>query len=165
MKTFSYLILGISILGAASAFAAPPAPALPTGACAGILKQSSLQTFTAAETEALAGYYMGTPVVAMFFDFDNSIAYISGTGETAAEWSGDDDDDRSIVKTSTIDDGAVITASVSETYTYGIEVSVAFTDNDGEADNFNLLLIPSNGGTTFFVQGLDNTFSGVCQQI
>ena len=164
MKTFTSLVLGLSTIAAASAFAAPPAPALPTGACAGILKKSSLQTFTAAETEALAGYYMGTPVVAMFFDFDNSIAYISGTGETAAEWSGDDDDDRSIVKTSTIDDGAVITASVSETYTYGIEAGIAFLE-DGETGEIKLLLVPSNGGTTFFVQGLDSTFSGVCQQI
>ena len=35
MKTFSSLILGVSTLAAASAFAAPPAPAVPTGACAG----------------------------------------------------------------------------------------------------------------------------------
>ena len=60
MKAFTSLALGISTLVAASAFAAPPAPALPTGACAGILKESSLQTFTAAETQTLDGEYIGT---------------------------------------------------------------------------------------------------------
>ena len=162
MKTFTSLVLGLSTLAAASAFAAPPAPALPTGACAGILKKSSLQTFTAAETEALAGNLMGTPVITMFFDFDNSLAYMSATSETAAVASGEED--RSSSTASAIIDGGVITASVSETYTYGIEAGIAFLE-DGETDEIKLLLVPSNGGTTFFVQGLDSTFSGVCQQI
>ena len=162
MKTFTSLVLGLSTIAAASAFAAPPAPALPTGACAGILKKSSLQTFTAAETEALAGNLMGTPVITMFFDFDNSLAYMSGTSETAAVASGEED--RSSMTASAIIDGGVITASVSETYTYGIEAGIAFLE-DGETDEIKLLLVPSNGGTTFFVQGLDSTFSGVCQQI
>ena len=162
MKTFTSLVLGLATLAAASAFAAPPAPALPTGACAGILKKGSLQTFTAAETEALAGNFMGTPVITMFFDFDNSLAYLSGTGETAAEASGAED--RSNAAPVALIDGGVITASVSETYTYGIEAGIAFLE-DGETDEIKLLLVPSNGGTTFFVQGLDSTFSGVCQQI
>ena len=162
MKTFTSLVLGLSTLAAASAFAAPPAPALPTGACAGILKKSSLQTFTAAETEALAGNLMGTPVITMFFDFDNSLAYMSAMSETAAVASGAED--RSSITASAIIDGGVITASVSETYTYGIEAGIAFLE-DGETDEIKLLLVPSNGGTTFFVQGLDSTFSGVCQQI
>ena len=163
MKTFTSLVLGISTLAVASAFAAPPAPALPTGACAGILKKSTLQTFTASETQALSGNYMGTPVVSMYLDFDNDFAYLSGIGETAAEASGDED--FTSVEAFTVADGGVITASVSTTYTYAIEVSVDFVDNEGEADQFNVLLIPSNGGTTFFVHGLDNTFSGVCQKI
>jgi hypothetical protein len=163
MKTFTSLALGISTLVAASAFAAPPAPAVPTGACAGILKKSTLQTFTASETQALSGNYMGTPVVSMYLDFDNGFAYLSGIGETAAEASGDED--FTSVEAFTVADGGVITASISTTYTYAIEVIIDFVDNEGEADQFNALLIPSNGGTTFFVHGLDNTFSGVCQQI
>ncbi|MDA8952931.1 hypothetical protein N9H90_04100 [Pseudomonadales bacterium] len=105
---------------------------------------------------------MGTPVVTMFFDFDNSLAYLSGTGETAAEASGAED--RSNAAPVALIDGGVITASVSETYIYGIEVGIAWTE-DGESDDLSMLLVPSNGGTTFFVQGLDSTYSGVCQQI
>ena len=82
--------------------------------------------------------------------------------ETAAVASGDED--RSSSTPSAIIDGGVITASVSETYTYGIEAGIAFLE-DGETDEIKLLLVPSNGGTTFFVQGLDSTYSGVCQQI
>ena len=60
MKAFTSLALGISTLVAASAFAAPPAPALPTGACAGILKESTLQTFTA-QKRRHDGEYLGAP--------------------------------------------------------------------------------------------------------
>jgi hypothetical protein len=162
MKAFTSLALGISTLVAASAFAAPPAPALPTGACAGILKESSLQTFTAAETQTLDGEYIGTPIASFYLDFDNSVAYISGIGETAAQGLGGEGFTSASPFKIT---GAITTAAVSETYIYGVEVNVDYTDNEGVADQINLLLIPSNGGTTFFTHELNNTKSGVCQQI
>ena len=162
MKNFISLILGISTLVAASAFAALPAPELPTGACAGILKESSLQTFTAAETQTLDGEYIGTPIASFYLDFDNSVAYISGIGETAAQGIGGEGFTSASPFKIT---GAITTAAVSETYIYGVEVNVDYTNNEGVADQINLLLIPSNGGTTFFTHELNNTKSGVCQQI
>jgi len=162
MKGFTSLALGISTLVAASAFAAPPAPALPTGACAGILKKSTLQTFTASETQAMSGDYLGAPVISVYLDFDNGLSYLGGIDETAAEASGDED--FTSVEPFKIT-GAITTAAVSETYIYGVEVNVDYTNNEGVADQINLLLIPSNGGTTFFTHELNNTKSGVCQQI
>ena len=163
MKTFTCLALGISTLVAATAFAAPPAPAVPTGACAGILKKSTLQTFTASETQAMIGDYLGIPVISVYLDFDNGLSYLGGIDETAAEASGDED--FTSVEPFILPEPGVLTASVSTTYPYAIEASIDYVDNAGEANQVNVLLIPSNGGTTFFVQGLDNIYSGVCQQI
>jgi hypothetical protein len=163
MKAFTSLALGISTLVAASAFAAPPAPALPTGACAGILKKSTLQTFTASETQAMSGDYLGAPVISVYLDFDNGLSYLGGINETAAEASGDED--FTSVEPFILPAPGVITARVSTTHPYAIEASIDYVDNAGEASQTNNLLIPSNGGTTFFIQGLDNLYAGVCQQI
>ena len=76
MKTFISLVLGISTLVAASAFAALPAPALPTVACAGMLTKNSLVTFPASDSQVQNNEYLGAPSAIMYMDFDNSLAYL-----------------------------------------------------------------------------------------
>jgi hypothetical protein len=162
MKTFTSLVLGISTLVAASAFAAAPAPELPTGACAGMVTKNSHVTFPASDSQVQNGEYLGAPSVIMYMDFDNSLAYMDLQIEIAAELSGDED--RSTVEVFKEIDGGAITVSASETLAYALDVNISYT-LEGKAENLGLLFVPTNGGTTFFVMGKDSPYKGVCQQV
>ena len=111
----------------------------------------------------MSGDYLGAPVISVYLDFDNGLSYLGGINETAAEASGDED--FTSVEPFILPAPGVITARVSTTHPYAIEASIDYVDNAGEASQTNNLLIPSNGGTTFFTHELNNTKSGVCQQI
>jgi hypothetical protein len=162
MKTFSSLILGVSTLAAASAFAAPPAPAVPTGACAGMLTKNSLVTHPYSDSEVQNEEYLGAPHAIMYMDFDNGLAYMDVILETGAALT--NEEDRSTVELVTEMDGGALTVSVSDTYTYALDVNISYTLDD-EAEDLPLLFVPTNGGTTFFVMETGGVYKGVCQQI
>jgi|TARA_B110000495_G_C22886598_1_gene517048 hypothetical protein len=162
MKTFISLVLGISTLVAASAFAALPAPALPTVACAGMLTKNSLVTFPASDSQVQNNEYLGAPSAIMYMDFDNSLAYLDLVLEDAERLSGEED--RSSLEVFKEIDGGAITVSVSETIAYALDVNISYT-LEGKAENFRLLFVPTNEGTTFFVMAKDSPYKGVCQQI
>jgi hypothetical protein len=162
MKTFSSLILGVSTLAAASAFAAPPAPAVPTGACAGMLTKNSLVTHPYSDSEVQNGEYLGAPHAIMYMDFDNGLAYMDGILETGAVLT--NEEDRSTFELFSEMDGGALTVSVSDTYTYALDVNISYTNED-EAQELPLLFVPTNGGTTFFVMETGGVYKGVCQQI
>jgi|TARA_B110000305_G_scaffold29870_1_gene28230 hypothetical protein len=162
MKTFISLVLGISTLVAASAFAALPAPALPTVACAGMLTKNSLVTFPASDSQVQNNEYLGAPSAIMYMDFDNSLAYLDLVLEDAKRLSGEED--RSSLEVFKEIDGGAITVSVSETIAYALDVNISYT-LEGKAENFRLLFVPTNEGTTFFVMAKDSPYKGVCQQI
>ena len=162
MKTFTSLVLGISTLVAASAFAAPPAPALPTGACAGMLTKNSHVTFPVSDSQVQNNEYLGAPSATMYIDWDNSLAYMDIVLETASELSGEED--RSTVEVFKEIDGGAITVSVSETIAYALDFNISYTI-EGRTDNFPMLFVPTNEGTTFFVMATDFPYKGVCQQI
>ena len=161
-KTFTSLVLGISTLVAASAFAAPPAPELPTGACAGMLTKNSLVTFPVSDPPVQNGEYLGAPSVIMYMDFDNGLAYMDGILETGAVLT--NEEDRSTVEMYKEIDGGALTVSISDTYTYALYVNISYTLDDEEQE-LPLLFVPTNGGTTFFVMETGGTYKGVCQQI
>ena len=162
MKAFTSLALGISTLVAASAFAAPPAPALPTGACAGMITKNSLVTHPYSDSEVQNEEYLGLPHATMYMDFDNGLAYMDGILETGAALTAEED--RSTVEMWKEVDGGALTVSVSDTYTYALDVNVSYTLEDEEQE-LPLLFVPTNGGTTFFVMEIGGTYKGVCQQI
>ena len=162
MKTFTSLVLGISTLAVASAFAAPPAPALPTGACAGMLTKNSLVTFPASDSQVQNNEYLGAPSLTMYIDWDNSLAYMDIVLETASELSGEED--RSTVEVFKEIDGGAITVSVSETIAYALDFNISYTIDD-IAEELPLLFVPTNGGTTFFVMETGGVYKGICQQI
>jgi hypothetical protein len=162
MKTFTSLVLGISTLVAASAFAAKPAPALPTGACAGMVTKNTLVTFPASDSQVQNNEYLGAPSAIMYMDFDNSLAYLDLVLEDAERLSGEED--RSSLEVFKEIDGGAITVSVSETIAYALDVNISYT-LEGKAENFRLLFVPTNEGTTFFVMAKDSPYKGVCQQI
>jgi hypothetical protein len=162
MKTFSSLILGVSTLAAASAFAAPPAPAVPTGACAGMITKNSLVTHPYSDSEVQNEEYLGAPHAIMYMDFDNGLAYMDGILETGAVLT--NEEDRSTVEEFTEIDGGALTVSVSDTYTYALDVNISYTIDD-IAEELPLLFVPTNGGTTFFVMETGGVYKGICQQI
>ena len=162
MKTFSSLILGVSTLAAASAFAAPPAPSVPTGACAGMITKNSLVTHPYSDSEVQNEEFLGVPHAIMYMDFDNGLAYMDGILETGAVLSGEED--RSTVELFSEIDGGALTVSVSDTYTYALDANISYTYED-EAQELPFLLVPTNGGTTFFVMETTGVYKGVCQQI
>jgi len=168
MKTFSSLILSISILAAASAFAAPPAPTVPTGACAGLIKKNSNVAHAASNVLSLAGTadeWLGELHASMYLDFDNSLAYVSVALEKAAtSEQADEIGDDTIIETVTLVDGAAFTIEVSQTRPYALDVSIPFSYL-GEEDTLSAMLIPTNSGTTFLFHELDGPTSGVCQKI
>jgi hypothetical protein len=162
MTTSTSLALGISTLVAASAFAAPPAPALPTGACAGMITKNSLVTHPYSDSEVQNEEYLGLPHATMYMDFDNGLAYLDGILESGAALT--NEEDRSTVEMWKEIDGGALTASVSDTYTYALDVNISYTLED-DAEELNLLFVPTNGGTTFFVMEKGSPYKGVCQQI
>ena len=147
-------------LNAFAASAAPPDPALPTGACAGLLKKNTLNSFSPSDLASRAGVQIGTPNVSIYFDFDNGLFYLTGvveSGAAADQQSADDFTTTEIVK---LADGNSFTVKVSETASYAIEVTGKIQEEETR-----FLFIPTNGGSTFFVHLVDSPEAGVCQKI
>jgi len=48
-----------------------------------LIKKSSLVSFPASEAAATAPNLIGTPVVSVYLDFDNSLLYLGGMSELA----------------------------------------------------------------------------------
>ena len=162
MNTYKSAILTVATLTAVSAFAAPPAPAVPTGACAGMITKNSLVTHPYSDPEVQNEEYLGVPHATMYMDFDNGLAYMDGILETGAVLT--NEEDRSTVEEFTEIDGGALTVSVSDTYTYALDVNISYTLDD-EAQELPLLFVPTNGGTTFFVMETGGVYKGICQQI
>ena len=162
MNTYKSAILTVATLTAVSAFAAPPAPAVPTGACAGMITKNSLVTHPYSDPEVQNEEYLGVPHATMYMDFDNGLAYMDGILETGAVLT--NEEDRSTFELFSEMDGGALTVSVSDTYTYALDVNISYTLDD-EAQELPLLFVPTNGGTTFFVMETGGMYKGVCQQI
>jgi hypothetical protein len=88
--------------------------------------------------------------------------YLGGMSELATGSSSPDD----VSKAETIElsEQAPFTIKVSTTHVYALEINGTFTYQD-EEERIDGLLIPSNGGSTFFFQHLTSPYSGVCQKI
>ena len=160
MKQFAKVTFAVTLLISFSVLAAPPAPQLPTGACAGLLKKNTLNSFSPSDLASRAGVQIGTPNVSMYFDFDNGLFYLTGvveSGAAADQQSADDFTTTEIVK---LADGNSFTVKVSETASYAIEVTGKIQEEETR-----FLFIPTNGGSTFFVHLLDSPEAGVCQKI
>ena len=162
MNTYKSAILTVATLTAVSAFAAPPAPAVPTGACAGMITKNSLVTHPYSDPEVQNEEYLGVPHATMYMDFDNGLAYMDGILETGAVLT--NEEDRSTVEMYQEIDGGALTVSVSDTYTYALDVNISYTLDD-EAQELPLLFVPTNGGTTFFVMETGGVYKGIYQQI
>ena len=163
MKFSKIVILSfLTNLCASPLLAAPPAPELPTGACAGIIKKSTLAAFTPTDLQELSPEGIGAPVISAYLDFDNSLFYLSATREfatgdsTADDWTSSD-----LV---VLADGEPFTIEASTTHAFALQFDGSFTF-EGETEDVSALLIPANSGTTFFVQLAGSPETGVCQKI
>tara|TARA_R110001632_G_scaffold30873_2_gene80856 strand:- start:254 stop:637 length:384 start_codon:yes stop_codon:yes gene_type:complete len=127
-----------------------------------MLTKNSLVTLPNSDSEVQNEEFLGVPHVTMYIDFDNGLAYMDGILETGAVLSGEED--RSTVELFSEIDGGALTVSVSDTYTYALDANISYTYED-EAQELPFLLVPTNGGTTFFVMETTGVYKGVCQQI
>lgn len=148
------LLFSITLL-AAQSFAQPPSVEIPTGACAGLLKRSTLRTLDAATDHGpIESHYD------IYLDFDNLLSYSTAVFE---QLSGGQDFARSIVFT----DGQPFTIERSTIAAYALD----FRTNVETAEQlFEIYgrLIPVNGGESFLMVTSSDTgtpFSGVCQKI
>lgn len=148
------LLFSITLL-AAQSFAQPPSVEIPTGACAGLLKRSTLRTLDAATDHGpIESHYD------IYLDFDNLLSYSTIVFE---QLSGGQDFARSIVFT----DGQPFTIERSTIAAYALD----FRANVETAEQlFEIYgrLIPVNGGESFLMVTSSDTgtpFSGVCQKI
>lgn len=143
-----------------AAIAAPPAPELPSGACAGLLKKNTLSSFSPSDLASRAGVQVGTPNISMYFDFDTQVFYLTGIVESGAAADKQSADDFTTTEPIKLADGDAFTVKVSDTYEYALEVTGTI-----EEEEVVFLFIPTNGGATFFVHSLDSPEAGVCQAI
>ena len=153
-KTLSTMLLSTA------AIAAPPAPELPSGACAGLLKKNTLSSFSPSDLASRAGVQVGTPNISMYFDFDTSVFYLTAIVESGAAADKQSADDFTTTEAVKLADGNTFSVEVSDAYEYALEVTGTI---EGEETVF--LFIPTNGGYTFFVHLLDSPEAGVCQAI
>ena len=160
MKIMSFLcgILSALLISAAS-LAAPPEPKLPSGACAGLLKKNTLNSFSPDDLASRAGVQIGTPNISMYFDFDNNLFYLTGVEEFGTEADKQSADDFTTTRAIKLADGNAFKIEVSETYGYALEVTGAI-----QGEMHKLLFIPTNNGSTFFVHLTDSPEAGVCQK-
>ena len=157
---FIKTIVTTILLSSFAASAAPPDPVLPTGACAGLLKKNTLNSFSPSDLASRAGMQIGTPNVSMYFDFDNGLFYLTGVVESGAAADRQSADDFTTTEIVKLADGNTFTVKVSETASYAIEVTGKIQEEETR-----FLFIPTNGGSTFFVHLLDSPEAGVCQKI
>ena len=149
-----------TMLLSAVVVAAPPAPELPSGACAGLLKKNTLSSFSPSDLASRAGVKVGTPNISMYFDFDTSVFYLTAIVESGAAADKQSADDFTTTEAVKLADGNAFSVEVSDAYEYALEVTGTI---EGEETVF--LFIPTNGGYTFFVHLLDSPEAGVCQAI
>ena len=149
-----------TMLLSAVVVAAPPAPELPSGACAGLLKKNTLSSFSPSDLASRAGVEVGTPNISMYFDFDTSVFYLTAIVESGAAADKQSADDFTTTEAVKLADGNTFSVEVSDAYEYALEVTGTI---EGEETVF--LFIPTNGGYTFFVHLLDSPEAGVCQAI
>ena len=157
---FIKTIVTTILLSTFAASAAPPDPVLPTGACAGLLKKNTLNSFSPSDLASRAGMQIGTPNVSMYFDFDNGLFYLTGVVESGAAADRQSADDFTTTEIVKLADGNTFTVKVSETASYAIEVTGKIQEEETR-----FLFIPTNGGSTFFVHLLDSPEAGVCQKV
>ena len=143
---FIKTIVTTILLSSFAASAAPPDPVLPTGACAGLLKKNTLNSFSPSDLASRAGMQIGTPNVSMYFDFDNGLFYLTGVVESGAAADRQSADDFTTTEIVKLADGNTFTVKVSETASYAIEVTGKIQEEETR-----FLFIPTNGGSTFFV--------------
>lgn len=163
-------LLALTIcLASLGAEAAPPAPKLPTGACAGIVKNSALIAFGPGQSSndrvlSHASFYL---------DFDNQVSYIALTGSSIKN--GEAEASGSLF----ISPGLPFTIRPSSTAPYALEGVFQTLDgddstvledgtvlNDGSIEETPYRAIPVNGGTSFFIEVLgNNLLTGICQKI
>ena len=164
MKISSSFALYFITLSAVTVFAAPPAPEVPSGACAGVLTKSSSISYPVSDSQVQNNEYLGVPHATMYIDFDNSLAYLDVALETATDQFSDGD--LSAIEIFEEFDGGAATVSISETIPYALDVNISYTNSeDGGAEDLPMLFVPTNGGTTFFVMLPEDPYKGVCQQI
>ena len=149
-----------TMLLSAVVVAAPPAPELPSGACAGLLKKNTLSSFSPSDLASRAGVEVGTPNISMYFDFDTNVFYLTAIVESGAAADKQSADDFTTTEAVKLADGNAFSVEVSDAYEYALEVTGTI---EGEETVF--LFIPTNGGYTFFVHLLDSPEAGVCQAI
>ena len=150
----------LTMLFSAAAIGAPPAPELPFGACAGLLKKNSLSSFSPSDLASRAGVQIGTPNISMYFDFDTGVFYLTAIVESGAAAENQSADDFTTTEAIKLADGNAFTVEASDTYEYALEVTGSIEDEET-----TFLFIPTNGGATFFVHLLDSPEAGVCQAI
>ena len=167
-KLKSIFVAALAIILPMALAAAPPAPELPTGACAGVIKSNSHVAYSASNVLSLAGTVdegLGGLHASIYLDFDNSLAYVSVALEKAATTEQvDETGDDTSVETVTLVDGEAFTIEVSQSRPYALNLSVPFSYLD-EEDILSAMLIPTNSGTTFLFHELNGPMSGVCQKI
>tara|TARA_E500000178_G_scaffold17341_1_gene16542 strand:+ start:396 stop:905 length:510 start_codon:yes stop_codon:yes gene_type:complete len=167
-KLKSIFVAALAIMLPMALAAAPPAPELPTGACAGVIKSNSHVAYSASNVLSLAGTVdegLGELHASIYLDFDNSLAYVSVALEKAATTEQvDETGDDTSVETVTLVDGEAFTIEVSQSRPYALNLSVPFSYLD-EEDILSAMLIPTNSGTTFLFHELNGPMSGVCQKI
>ena len=151
-------------LNAFAASAAPPDPALPTGACAGLVKKTSVVTYTDADSAADRIGPDNVPYVHFYLDFDNGLADV-GFMEERNRLGSDEGDGQTILESALLTQDAVFSLKLSSTFRYALELNIDYIERNGESRSTQGLLIPSNGGATFLVTFLNSPFTGVCQKI
>lgn len=149
------LLFSITLL-AAQSFAQPPSVQIPTGACAGIIKRSTVSTLDeAAEHGPIAS------VFDLYIDFDNLLTYSTGVFEVR---SGGNDFAGSAV----FADGDPFTLTPPTIAPYALDLRRTGENQDGTTSEIYVRLIPENDGQSFLVVTSSDTgtpYSGVCQKI
>ena len=164
MKRFAKVIAAVISLISISASAAPPALQLPTGACAGLVKKTSVVTYTDADSAAGRIGPDNVPYLHFYLDFDNGLADI-GFMDERNRLGSDEDDGQTIQESALLTQDAAFSLKLSSTFRYALEFNIDYIELNGESSSTQGLLIPSNGGATFLVTFLNSPFTGVCQKI
>ena len=160
IRTLTTLIF----LNALVASAAPPELVLPTGACAGLVKKTSIVTYTDADSATGKITSDNLPYAHFYIDFDNGLIDIGGVVERSRLLGGDDSE-QTILDSALLTQDATLNLKQSPTFRYAFEIDTSFTDLNGELTYLQGLLIPTNGAATFLVSFINQPVTGVCQKI
>ena len=161
---FIKTIVTTILLSSFAASAARPDPVLPTGACAGLLKKTSVVTYTDADSAAGRIGPDNVPYLHFYLDFDNGLADI-GFMDERNRLGSDEEDVQTIKESALLTQDAVFSLKLSSTFRYALEFNIDYIQRNGESSSTQGLLIPTNGGATFLVTDLNGPFTGVCQKI